>query len=99
MINNSLSFVNNDNLTLTFSLDENPEDNHINLYTLVSFHSLASFLMWIKLLYFMRIFNETGKNIWLLRFSYRLSGENYYRLHLRHAGLPLHIPDCNRRVQ
>ena len=42
-------------------LDEKPEDNHIEIYPLVAFHSLASFLMWIKLLYFMRIFNQTGK--------------------------------------
>jgi len=41
-------------------LDEKPEDNHINQYALVSFHSLASFLMWIKLLYFMRIYKQTG---------------------------------------
>jgi hypothetical protein len=63
-------------------LDENHEGSHINSYALVSFHSLASFLMWIKLLYFMRIFERTGNNDRELLFSYRLSGENYYSLYL-----------------
>jgi hypothetical protein len=36
-------------------------DNFINLPLLSVVHSLASFLMWLKLLYFMRIFKDTGK--------------------------------------
>lgn len=38
-------------------------DSMINLPVLSVFHSLASLLMWLKLLYFMRIFRETGKHI------------------------------------
>ena len=33
----------------------------INLEALTVVHSIASMLMWLKLLYFMRIFKDTGK--------------------------------------
>jgi hypothetical protein len=62
-------------------IDTDPKDNIIDDSVLVSFHSLASFLMWLKLLYFMRIYKETGKktepsskNVYLL---FRLPCEDY----------------------
>ncbi len=62
-------------------IDTDPKDNIIEDSVLVSFHSLASFLMWLKLLYFMRIYKETGKktvpsfkNVHLL---FRLSCEDH----------------------
>jgi hypothetical protein len=63
-------------------IDTDPNDNIIDDSVLVSFHSLASFLMWLKLLYFMRIYKETGKktvptssdNVHLL---FRLSCEDH----------------------
>ena len=79
---------------------ENPQDSHINIYALLSFHSLASFLMWIKLLYFMRIFKQTGKNDWaIIIFLNRLSCENYYRLYLWHESLPLNLHDSDHSIQ
>jgi hypothetical protein len=38
----------------------------IDMYALTTFHSLASFLMWLKLLYFMRIFKDTGMTLIIL---------------------------------
>ena len=55
--------------------------------------------MWIKLLYFMRIYKQTGRSYWLLRISCRLSCENHYRLYIWYESLPLHLPNCDRRLQ
>ena len=55
--------------------------------------------MWIKLLYFMRIFKQTGKNDWAIIFFNRLSCENYYRLYLWHESLPLNLHDCDHSIQ
>jgi len=41
-------------------LEDNYNFDEINLAVLTCFHAFASFAMWIKLLYFMRIFKSTG---------------------------------------
>ena len=97
---NSVSYLLSGNILLRYYIDTKPEDNFISTPVLVSFHALASFLMWIKLLYFMRIYKETGNyNNFPYISSFRLLGEDHFRVHIWNAHFPLHLFDLPGCIQ